>query len=482
MINLLDLPDEILLIILSHFDHFMFTSELRALCLTSRRLCSIAQPFLYNSFVREVHCQCCHKHGPPPGRIVPLVLFTRTLISRPDLAARVQSAHFDASGDDFDEEDVRKAEFDADTFKVLSTGFQQLQSDIRALLFAEAAEMKSNPYLLVLASRMPNLEHLQLTIAEEGLEDLEPLFPYWWPSGELPYLKNLKSLVLRDLAHTEHDSMDNLDLVLQLPMLEDVTLIYLNGDSASCPSFDIEPGTLNISTLSLLEASISLESLTSLIEGCKCLKEFNYRGRNYYGNNIEDSCQFEPSKLLTILASQKENLRTIRCNLDWDEIHPTQWGKCKKYGSFAPFENLRHLAVDQYPYTADQELPPSLHCLTISNISFSILDTVGSLNMRTINMPRYGLYVELPNFEFLTLVPRDDDPNGMLEVGARWDHLEIWDNREVAEEFNFACETLWDIVKECDFVVTVHYDVWAEYRANPFLARFNRKRTTVVGD
>lgn len=124
MAKLLDLPTELLLLILSHFDHFMYKYELQSLCISSKRLYSIAQPLLYRDFVREVNCQCCHKIGTPPGRIIPLVLFTRTLISRPDLASCVRSAAFDNSENVFDDEDVCEVEFGADTFKVLATGFQ----------------------------------------------------------------------------------------------------------------------------------------------------------------------------------------------------------------------------------------------------------------------------------------------------------------------------------------------------------------------
>ncbi|KAL4915447.1 hypothetical protein BDW62DRAFT_212694 [Aspergillus aurantiobrunneus] len=467
MAKLSDLPTEILLLVLSHFNHFMYKEELQALCLSSRRLCSIAQPFLYKQFVREVHCQCCHKNGIPPGRIVPLVLFTRTLISRPDLAACVRSANFDSSEDDFDDRDVRDAEFDADTFRVLAAGFQKLPAACRARWFMNAAAMRSNPYLLVLASQMLNLEHLQLTLGEEGLYDLEPLFTQW-SSTEQPYLKNLKSVVIRDLTFTESESMADLNSIMELPRLEEFTLIYLNGDADGCPLFEIEPGSLNISTLSLREACLDSESLTAIVAGCKCLKDFSYYGRNYDGNNISDSCQFDPSELVSILSSQEDNLRTLRCNLDWEDIHPTHWSKCPKYGSFTSFKNLIHLEVDQYPYTAKQELPSSLQCLTIRNISFPIFDVVGSLNMRTMDMPEYNLYVELPNLEHVTLQPRDDIPNGMLEVRARYDHWDIYDNPKVASKFEFACETLWDIAKECAFSVRVEHEVWAIFRKHGF--------------
>ncbi|KAL4783890.1 hypothetical protein BJX76DRAFT_348240 [Aspergillus varians] len=466
MASLLDLPNEILLIVVSHFNHFVHREALQALCLCSKRLYSISQPFLYDQYIREVHCQCCHKNGTPPGHIVPLVLFTRTLISRPDLAARVRSANFDNSKDAFDDDIVREAELDADTFEVLAAGFQQLPAAYRARWFMKGAAMKSNPYILVLASRMPNLEHLQLTLGEEGLHGLGPLFTQWFASGidHQPYFKNLKSVVIRDLTYTESVSMFNLEYVLKLPRLEEFTLTYLNGNADGCPLFDIKPDTLNISTLSLMDACLDAESLTEIVAGCKCLKDFSYYGCNYDVDNIAESGQFDPSELVSILSSQKDNLRTIRCSLDWGDIYPTHWERCSKYGSFAPFKNLMHLELDQYPYTPKQELPSSLHCLTIRNISFSIFDTLESLDMRTTDMPEYEFYNMLPNLEFVTLQPRDDVPNGMLEVRARYNHLEIYDNPGVASKFDFACETLWNIVKEFSFFVRIQHDVWANFR------------------
>lgn len=302
MAKLLDLPTELLLLILSHFDHFMYKYELQSLCISSKRLYSIAQPLLYRDFVREVNCQCCHKIGTPPGRIIPLVLFTRTLISRPDLASCVRSAAFDNSENVFDDEDVCEVEFGADTFKVLATGFQQVSGICRTRLFMEAAAMKSNPYTVVLASSMPNLERLKLTIGEEGLYDLEPLFTQWHTNNPAqPYLRNLKSVVIRDLTLTESGSMVDLDYIQELPHLEEFTLINLNGDAEGCPLFEIQLETLNISSLSLLEACLDTESLTAIVDGCRCLKHFSYYGCNYDGNNIEESSQFDPSELVSIL-------------------------------------------------------------------------------------------------------------------------------------------------------------------------------------
>jgi hypothetical protein len=389
------------------------------------------------------------------------------LITRPDLASCVRSATFDNSEDVFDDEDVREVGFDADTFKALATGFQRLSGICRARLFMEAAAMGSSPYIVVLASSMPNLGRLKLTIGEEGLYGLEPLFTQWHSTNPAqPYLRNLKSIVIRDLTFTESGSMVNLDYILELPHLEEFTLINLNGDAEGCPLFEILPETLNISSLSLLEASLDTESLTAIVEGCRCLKHFSYYGCNYDGNNLEESSQFDPSELVPILSSQKNNIITLRCNLDWEYIHPTRWSRCSKYGSFASFKNLIHLEVDQYPYTPRQELPKSLHCLTIRNISFPILDTVGSLSMRTVDAPMYRLTNELPNLKFVTLQPRDAIPNGMLGIHSRYDHTKVHDNPNVLSKFTVACERLWDIVKECSFVVQIDHQVWMEFWLN----------------
>ncbi|KAL4953038.1 hypothetical protein BDW69DRAFT_11772 [Aspergillus filifer] len=467
MVNLLNFPDEILLLILSNFaGHYMFKEELLTLCLVSRRLCALAQPFLYDKFVREVHCQCCHINGAPPGRLVPLILFTRTLISRPDLAARVHTAKFDLAMDEFDDNDVREAELDADTFKILSGGFSKLPAEFRVDNFSDAVSMYSNPWLLVLAAHMPNLQNLQLTIGKEGLRDLDQVFAKLPDLGvEQPYFKNLKSIVIRDLARSENDYLTIITSILELAQLEDFTLINVNGDAYGCPSFEVKPNSLNISSLSLFEACIDTKSLMALIKGCKFLKEFNYRGRNFCEHSIVESCQFEPEHLLTILDSQKDNLHSIRCNLDWDGAEPSKWEDHPKYGSFESFTNLRHLSLDQYPYAPDTELPASLHCLTIANISFPIFDVVNSLQARTFDWPEFDMHNFLRNFKCLTLIPRDDNPTGMLEVDEKYDWDGDCDKEEKLSEFDFACETLWDIVKECAFGVDVIHEVWDRFYA-----------------
>ncbi|KAL4971490.1 hypothetical protein BDW66DRAFT_163664 [Aspergillus desertorum] len=463
MAKLLDLPNEILLLIFSYFDTFRYKRELQALCLTSKLLCLISQPILYNQFVREVHCQCCHEDGTPPGRIVPMILFTRTMVARPDLAARVRAARFDTFETNFDDEDVCEAEFDSGTFKTLASGLQQLSPHSRAQLFMKAAAMMSNPYLLVLASRMPNLEHLELTLGLEGLTDLEPLFTQRAKTTmvEQPYLRNLKSVVIKDMTHTKSASMVNLHFIMELPHLENLTLMYLNGDAEGCPLFEFEPASLNISYLTLMDACLDADTLTKIMTACKDLKVFNYFGYNFDGKIMTESIQFDPSELVSILEPQKGNLLTVRCNLDWEDIHPTRWNRCSKYGSFASLKNLVHLEIDQYPCTSKQELPPSLHCLHIKNISFPIFDTVGSLHMRTIDMPEYSLYNELPNLAHLTLQPRDGIPNGMLKVHARYDHFD--DDPKITSRFNLACERLLDIVEECRFGVHVDNEVWESF-------------------
>ncbi|KAL4961891.1 F-box protein [Aspergillus stella-maris] len=462
MLHLLNLPDEILLLILSNFaGHYMFKEELLALCLVSKRFCSVAQPFLYNQYVREVHCQCCHTHAAPPGRLVPLILFTRTLISRPDLAARVQTAKFDLAMDEFDDDDVREAELDADTFKVLSGGFLKLPVEFRADNFSDAVSMCSNPWLLVLAAHLPNLQNLQLTIAEDGLRDLDPLFAKLPCLGvEQPYFKSLKSIVIRDLAQSKNEYLTIVNSVLKLPQLEDFTWINVNGDAYGCPLLGFEPKSLNISKLSLFEACINTERLEALIKGCKCLKEFNYRGNNFYAHDILESCQFKPEHLLTILDSQKVSLHTIRCNLDWDELESSA-SKCwPKYGSFKSFTSLRHLSLDQYPYAPNTELPTSLHCLTIANIGFPIFDVVRSLQVRKSNGPGSDVHNILPDFKCLILVPRGDNPTGMLDVEEKYDWDGNCDEVKKLDEFDLACDTLWQISRECRFSVDVMHEVW----------------------
>ncbi|KAL4802616.1 hypothetical protein BDV18DRAFT_164019 [Aspergillus unguis] len=467
MARLLDLPNELLILIASYFDSYMWKNELKSLCLTSKLLCSVSQPMLYTQFIREVQCQCCQKTGPPSGRIVPLVLFIRTLITRPDLAGHVRSAHMDAGEDEFDRDAILKAYLDAETIKVLASGFQELQEDDRARWFMEAVSMMSNPCFVLFASLVPNLERLALTLEEEGMDGLEPLFTVWSSSGiEQPYLRNLKSLGIWDLSHSESDSLHCISHAMTLPQLEYFALIGLNGGADGCPYFDFEPGSLNISNLHLLDACLDADSLETIVAGCKCLEFFTYSGHNFDGNSMDISCQFDPSELIPILSSQKKNLQTICCNLDWETISPTrnQWKKLPKYGSFATFENICHLEVDQYPWDQRmQELPPSLQCLTIRNISFSIFDTVKSLNRRTIQDPSRSIHGDLPNLRRLILEPRDRIPNGMLEVRKRFDFADVYESTRVAEKFEEKCDMLLVIAEACTFHIEVKHEVWEWY-------------------
>lgn len=466
MPKLLDLPNELLILIVSNFDHWQWKSELQALCLTSKLLREIAQSLLYCRYVREVKCKCCHKNASPPGRIVPMILFTRTLITRPDLAARVRRATFDASEDEFDEDDVRKAQFDAYTIKVLAEGFQRLPEDDRARWFMEAVAMMSNPYLILLSTLMPNLEQLNLTIDEEGLADFEPLFTDWSPSSiKQPFLMNLKSLNIRDLTRTESDALEGLVDAMALPQLEEFTLVYLNGDAEGCPCFTFAPGSLNISKLCLLDACLDAESLESIVAGCKRLEYFTYYGANFDGSNIEDSGQFDPSELICILDCQKKSLRSIRCNLDWEDVHPPDWKQCSKYGSFEEFDKICHLDLDQYPWAENQGLPASLHCLAIGNISFPIVDTIISLNQRTCTgySPLLGNPGDLPTLHQLTICPRDNSPNGMLNVPSRYSYPDVHTSQRVENRFLSACNALYHKIVTCSFFVAVDHDVFHYY-------------------
>ncbi|KAL2819865.1 hypothetical protein BDW59DRAFT_164898 [Aspergillus cavernicola] len=385
MANLLGLPDELLLLVISHFDGAIHQWN------STRTL-----------------------HSPHSFHL------TRTIISRPDLAAQVRHANFE-NYEDSDDEDVDDSTFDEDTIQVLAEGFAQLPTDIDERLFTEVSDVKTNPCLVLLASCMPNLEHLQLVLGDEALTDLEPLFTSLPESGiEQPFLKNLNQWLSGIWRK-----------------LDTFTIIRVSIDAEGCPDFDIAPGSLNISSLTFREATLDAERLTRIVEGCKAFMVFIYYEHAYEGDGVTESTGFQAFYL------------------DWRAVYPSTMDECRKVGSLTSFNNICHLELDQYSLSSSpaDELPSGLHCLTIRNISFSIYNTLKSLSQK-------GSDTTLRN---VLLEPRDEHPNEMLGIRARLNADKVCSNLMIATKFRRAYDRIWRITKDTPFTVYIDHESYREW-------------------
>ncbi|KKK22515.1 hypothetical protein P175DRAFT_0468530 [Aspergillus ochraceoroseus IBT 24754] len=453
MASFLNFPDEILLLIVSSLDTFRDSRALLSVCLTSKKLCAIAQSVLYTEYSRSIHCHCCHGEKTKPGRLIPFIYFIRTLISRPDLAARVRSIAIDAREFDTDALETKSANIDVDTIGILAKGFQRLPVRNRDKLLMDAMMMKTNPFILMAAFLMPNLNSFQVSIGGEGLVHLEPLYRADLKNGRSSaYLSQIKSLSIEDFQRPESMVVENLIHLLHLPKLEEVSFEFLDAEADNFPTFDIPPWSLNVSHLTFKNSCLDSGTLTNLVAACKCLQSFFYKS---WWNEEPSVVEFSADELGLILSSQANNLRFICVAFEVTDLS-LLWEDYPKFSSFASFTNLFSLDIEQRSLEPSTEFPASLTTLVIRCCEFPIFQMLEILTERSES--------DLVNLEVVLLEPKFTVPNGMLGIARRFSHADITNNRSCRLRFRRAYTRVKKIVEMAGFVLGINHQTWDDFQ------------------
>lgn len=153
----------------------------------------------------------------------------------------------------------------------------------------------------LLLSKLPSVEHLMMEWTENMLVliieltkiVLDPEYDLFRAQGPLhqgiPVPNCLHRLRILDLDRDDEmvdDYRTSFELaeitpLLLLPSLDDLRLRNCLDNDSSDPSFDLQPGSSNISRLSVIKSMIGTRNWNVLIAGCQRFKTVRYSARTY---------------------------------------------------------------------------------------------------------------------------------------------------------------------------------------------------------
>jgi hypothetical protein len=402
MPQLLDLPPELLSHIILNLEIQDERSTLASLCQVSRIFCQLAQPVLFKEFntpQRVTASFVAYEENWDLEPLDPLLSFTITVISRPDLAARVRSIIVETSDTGLSATD-EYYEMEApseDVIKAFVKAVHRVNAKSKTAWLSALIGLEVDALTSLLISHTPNLERLRLHVDDERpgkqLRELVKNIIYC-PTGvpSPPYLQNLKVLRLGYFLSYGGFNNSQVTELLSLPTLEEFWARNCigNNDRESYPKFFAEPGQFSFSRIIISQSCMDVEALTMLVQACKCLQTFQYTGRYFEELTLEDDV-FAMASLHEILHSQRDSLEKIDINLS------EFTGRCPWYefdlddifDSLAMYPNLRFLSMEQCYLAVGVELPSLLETLVICECSAPVYDMVADMAMRSKSEFRY---------------------------------------------------------------------------------------------
>ncbi|KAI9927300.1 hypothetical protein ASPWEDRAFT_46756 [Aspergillus wentii DTO 134E9] len=452
MSSLLRLPTELILDILSFFNPVEDTADLLSLCRVSRKLYAFAQPILYDQFSEGSYCPDCHDPDSSLDSRGPLMYFTRTIIDRPDLGARLRRllvSTWDWNQDTFKQ---WPDALEPDMVKTLTKGIQQLNTKNKARWLPAVLGRVTSPLVALLISQAPNIEYLHMILGQDCLKALLLLLER--VPGDNPgptYLSKLKTLSIRDNSGAENGlSLRSLKPILHLPRLEHFSITHCVGNHEDDIPFDMEPASINISFMSFWDSSISAKCLATLMKAFKSLRTFIYHASNHLPYE-----QFEASEVEDIFSSQRLNIEVIHLELSADPDN-MDWDEYPKYESFASFENLTHLDVEQGPWSSTVEIPSSLEYLAIRNCEYPIFDLMA-------NIAKQGGMSD-SQLGDVYIKPKGAFCGGLLGLLPSLSLEEVSSNPVLKSVFKRACRRLSRILEESGvFAFMIDCEIWELY-------------------
>ncbi|KAK4061961.1 hypothetical protein Trihar35433_9561 [Trichoderma harzianum] len=326
-------------------------SAFSSLIQTCRRLRDVVQPVQY--------------HEVFPSDFRPLL---RTIIARPDLAARVRRFYIiDMMNSEFSAEDVEMLRAEARRHKIGKCD-EWLQT-------IKDHEYDSQLRLLELTlARLPKLETLY--IQEPGRYRTK-LNVSLKALTEMPSITNLELCI-----HENTDLGRMHDFISMLPRLEKLTVELCGKISQHLPLSELR-------SVVLCESYISVASLQNLVSSCPKLEHFEYYDGDL-GLSVEDESQmdfasFTWGQAQRILHARRETLKALNFEFgpDYLAIPREPLGEDDYLHSFHDFDKLETLWVRTTSFGTDDDekdvplfpqdvqelvkmLPPSLICLGFS--------------------------------------------------------------------------------------------------------------------
>ncbi|KAJ5123957.1 uncharacterized protein N7515_007782 [Penicillium bovifimosum] len=349
MVNLQDLPLEVLLEILSFIpttddlyeddaDRAIGTDVLYNTCLVSRKFRDLAQPLLFRDFTgRGMH----KKRDINRDKTI---CFTKAIYARPDLG-----------------EHKHNIEFYTGIIKDLQLG--DMEKDwIRAMYSKQLGLL-----MALLVNKTPNLHSLHMPVGGTVFE----LFPVFF-SRDPSFLSNLTSVAIGTTFPSTGSDMKYYQELLSLPNLRDASIDSSALLDMSFPS-SWTPGTLSANTFSFHGSHWEAGALRKFMRACKSLECFFFSPPRPYKSTGAPG--FNAAQATEEALRHKDTLKVFQVEFSADNENLEEYSSTLvKYGSFAGFSVLQDLRVSHAYLPAHPQLPATLQRLSISNCNSSIRD------------------------------------------------------------------------------------------------------------
>jgi hypothetical protein len=380
------LPEELLLQVAFHLPDSATPKHLKNLCLTSRKLCYIAQEALHTTAKLSISCGC----HPKLNAVVKLL---RTLLDRPDLASKVKTLRFRAvrkrvdilyAKQGFELEELRET----CVSKLEELGYKSTHPWWRSV--NNYIESSFGGLLLTI---LPNLTDLDFWIKDHqrGPPSSECISGLWGgtspPQAIVHGWKNISHLVTGDTSvlkcNIQFDKLTSLDL----RTISIGTVLRLNGPGSLLGAENLKDLALTVSIQfadrPLVEkAEVEFSELLEALN-CRALRSLKILFIND-GYHIGDdlTTELNAAYFLDQLCSLHETLESLSITLETtDDDGELEWlvDMCQHpSGSLRSFTALKSLVIPQpFLFTArsanwntenvchPKDLPPNLEQLEL---------------------------------------------------------------------------------------------------------------------
>lgn len=370
------LPPEIIIMIFSNLDPDTDRQVIFSLCRASRTFYQLAQPFLFRSFSKGAPNQV--------NDFGPLALFTRSILTRPDLGNQVRRiVYHDIDTTNHVYHPPWPEAYSSWTIRVLEEGIQRLNiADLHKHRCATGLMSHDiHPLLRILFANLPKLQELGIALSQERSFRMGLLF------NSLGGMLDLRKIHLRVEDESEWGILltDVLPM-MKLPRLEHFAVNHCTGDWRALPNGPIPQKSLDLSTMVLDYCALDLLAMNNLVNACRQLTSLTYICRPLLTEYL-DQLPLNATQLSIALIPQQKSLTHL--NVRFDDLSPELVGlqHHTKFQTLRPLSALKCLHVEQSCLTESPELPGSLETLVLESCNQSILGLVDYLvheNIRSV--------------------------------------------------------------------------------------------------
>lgn len=336
MAQLLSLPSEVLHEIISRVnDLWSPATELKALCLTCKRLRDVAEPVLYRQL-------CTSKHDREQATI--FLRFARTIAQRPELRndVRVVDMYLERNYD-FDgcTQVLMPPDFDLSSLRAAAPAYFDGPADQG---WAPGKTIKVFPHVMAMLSLLPNLSVLRIRAKEpNGQREMYRL-------AELAEnLPNLRELLICDSKRYNNTQAEFAYAPLvQLPRLRVLSLKHLdmaNMFAEGAPRLRFPRASLGVERLSVRQCSMTNECMRDLIVACRRLTHFTYHQWSDINQREE---RLDVAVWHGALATHKDSLEEadLNCINEFDILDGWDNSPLEPWPSFRDFAKLTSLKME----------------------------------------------------------------------------------------------------------------------------------------